>query len=92
MTRHQLLRSMPAAELAWWIALEQIDGPMGPWAEDLRAARVCMNVARGPLAAGTPIQLDDFMPHWDGEVTQAPLQSEADMKCSAEAFFHSSQK
>ena len=44
-----------AWERAHWKALQNIDGPIGEWRNDLRAA----------LANGSGIAIDDIIPRWD---------------------------
>ena len=59
----QMLRSMTALEVAEYMALERIDGPIGELRADLRAGIVASTVANhGMSPPKTPMRPLDFMP------------------------------
>ena len=61
----QMLRSMTALEVAEYMALERIDGPIGELRADLRAGIVASAVANhGMSPPKTPTRPLDFMPYY----------------------------
>ena len=79
------LRQLDACVYDWeipevWKALEWIDGPGGEHAADLRAARICLRVASGPVESGQMLRLADYLPQWTpdeaGEAAKEKVQTQ----------------
>ncbi len=62
--RH-LLATVDSAELAEWMAYEQVAGPLGPIRQDLAAATIALTVARalGGKKAKR-LKFEEFLPAW----------------------------
>ncbi|MBU3694793.1 MAG: hypothetical protein FGM40_08205 [Rhodocyclaceae bacterium] len=75
MTVRQLLETIDSAELAEWLAYDQIE-PFGPQREDLRAGLICSTVANHSMSPPRrPRRPSDYMlfAHEPGQAFDAPV-------------------
>jgi hypothetical protein len=81
MTVGEMLERMSSRELGEWAAFEMIEGPIGGWRDDYRAALVASMV--GGLG-GAKKGVDHYLPKWD-QVKVQP--TEAELKAKAFGIF-----
>lgn len=86
----ELLERISSRELTEWQAFEQLEGPIGPVRDDLRAAipaSVIANVNRDTKKRRKPFSPMDFIPKWGEEAPEkTPEQQMGFMKMMAEAM------